>query len=67
MHLPGQLMALHTILASLTESRVSHFSTRKGISQALVIGVIVGAIIVGGVVVFIVATSSGTSTTIPYP
>ena len=67
MHLPGQLKALYAILVSLTESQVSHFSTRKGISQALVIGVIVGAIIVGGVVVYIVASSSGTSTTIPYP
>jgi len=62
MNLPESLEALVGSLKSLLPS----LSTRRGLSQTVIAGVIVAIIIVGGVAVYIVATSFGVTTT-QYP
>ena len=65
----GYLKSLYLFLTASLESRFPSLSTRRGISQPLIIGIIIAIIIIGGVAVYIVVTSSGTTTTttIPYP
>ena len=62
----GNLKALYSFLTLSIQSKVPSLKAMRGLSQMLAIGAILGIIIVGGVVIYIVVSSSGpTSSTYP--
>jgi hypothetical protein len=67
MNLLEDLRALFAFLTFSFESKFPSLSTRRGISGTVVAVTIAALIIIGGVTIYILATSSGVTTTSPYP
>jgi hypothetical protein len=62
MNMLGNLRALYTFLTFSFESKFPSLSTRRVVAVT-----IAALIIIGGVTIYILATSSGVTTTSPYP